>query len=131
MCRMLTTVLLKGRSRVGAVQEATDIQLVQYIDDAQTRIELYLPVPFPLVADKQLMLAWVKLAESLALQDSEEYLASVARGYSAESDGAWTYTRQAVEGKTTGNSDVDSILFLWVKKQQSGPDDGNIKAYLL
>ncbi|MNC56186.1 hypothetical protein D3C75_1057670 [compost metagenome] len=77
------------------------------------------------------MLAWVKLAESLALQDSEEYLASVARGYSAESDGAWTYTRQAVEGKTTGNADVDSILFLWVKKQQAGPDDGNITAYLL
>lgn len=128
---MLTTTLLKGRSRVSAVQEATDDQLEQYIDDAQTRIELYLPVPFPEVVDKQLMLAWVKLAESLALQDSEEYLASVARGYSAESDGAWTYTRQAVEGKTTGNADVDSILFLWVKRQQSGPDDGNIKAYLL
>lgn len=128
---MLTTTLLKGRSRVSAVQEATDDQLEQYIDDAQTRIELYLPVPFPDSTDKQLMLAWVKLAESLALQDSEEYLASVARGYSAESDGAWTYTRQAVEGKTTGNADVDSILFLWVKKQQSGPDDGNITAYLL
>lgn len=128
---MLTTTLLKGRSRVSAVKEATDDHLEQYIDDAQTRIELYLPVPFPEVADKQLMLAWVKMAESLALQDSEEYLASVARGYSAESDGAWTYTRQAVEGKTTGNADVDSILFLWVKKQQSGPDDGNITAYLL
>ncbi|MEK3684923.1 hypothetical protein [Paenibacillus sp. FSL R10-2736] len=128
---MLTPILLKVRSRVSAVQEATDVQLGQYIDDAQTRIELYLPLPFPEVADKQLMLAWVKLAESLALQDSEEYLASVARGYSAESDGAWTYTRQAVEGKTTGNADVDSILFLWVKKQQSGPDDGNITAYLL
>ncbi|OMD64668.1 hypothetical protein BSK62_17000 [Paenibacillus odorifer] len=128
---MLTTTLLKCRSRVSAVQEATGEQLGQYIDDAQTRIELYLPVPFPEAADKQLMLAWVKLAESLALQDSEEYLASVARGYSAESDGAWTYTRQAVEGKTTGNADVDSILFLWVKKQQSGPDDGNITAYLL
>lgn len=128
---MLTVTLLKSRSRVSTVQEATGEQLEQYIDDAQTRIELYLPVPFPEVADKQLMLAWVKLAESLALQDSEEYLASVARGYSAESDGAWTYTRQAVEGKTTGNADVDSILFLWVKKQQSGPDDGNITAYLL
>ncbi|AIQ24263.1 hypothetical protein NSQ90_16055 [Paenibacillus sp. FSL H7-0737] len=128
---MLEATLLKKRSRVSAVQEATDVQLQQYIDDAQTRIELYLPVPFPEVADKQLMLAWVKLAESLALQDSEEYLASVARGYSAESEGAWTYTRQAVEGKTTGNADVDSILFLWVKKQQSGPDDGNITAYLL
>jgi hypothetical protein len=113
------------------VQEATGEQLEQYIDDALTRIELYLPVPFPEMVDKQLMLAWVKLAESLALQDSEEYLASVARGYSAESDGAWTYTRQAVEGKTTGNADVDSILFLWVKKQQSGPDDGNITAHLL
>ncbi|ASA21963.1 hypothetical protein [Paenibacillus donghaensis] len=128
---MLTTTLLKNRSRVSAVQEATAEHLDQYIDDALTRIKLYLPVPFPAVADKQLMLAWVKLAESLALQDSEEYLASVARGYSAESDGAWTYTRQAVEGKTTGNADVDSILFLWVKKQQSGPDDGNITAYLL
>ncbi|WP_342435922.1 hypothetical protein NSS79_20585 [Paenibacillus sp. FSL L8-0436] len=128
---MLTTTLLKSRSRVSAVQEATDAQLDQYIDDAQTRIELYLPVLFPEIVDKQLMLAWVKLAESLALQDSEEYLASVARGYSAESDGAWTYTRQAVAGKTTGNADVDSILFLWVKKQQSGPDDGNIRAYLL
>jgi hypothetical protein len=128
---MLTTTLLKNRSRVSAVQEATEDLLNQYIDDAQTRIELYLPFPFPEVADKQLMLAWVKLAESLSLQDSEEYLASVARGYSAESDGAWTYTRQAVEGKTTGNADVDSILFLWVKKQQSGPDDGNITAYLL
>lgn len=70
-------------------------------------------------------------AESLVLQDSEEYLASVASGYLAESDGAWTYTRLAVEGKTTGNSDVDSILFLWVKKLQSGTDDGNITAYLL
>ncbi|UQZ34600.1 hypothetical protein C2I18_14350 [Paenibacillus sp. PK3_47] len=128
---MLTTTLLKTRSRVSAVQEANEAQLEQYIDDAQTRIELYLPVPFPIVVDKQLMLAWVKLAESLALQDSEEYLSSVARGYSAESDGAWTYTRQAVEGKTTGNADVDSILFLWVKKQQSGPDDGNITAYFL
>ncbi|MNO49522.1 hypothetical protein D3C76_398760 [compost metagenome] len=113
------------------MQEATGEQLEQYIDDALTRIELYLPVPFPEMVDKQLMLAWVKLAESLALQDSEEYLASVARGYSAESDGAWTYTRQAVEGKTTGNADVDSILFLWVKKQQPGPDDGNITTYLL
>ncbi|MNC51833.1 hypothetical protein D3C75_1011410 [compost metagenome] len=128
---MLTATLLKSRSRVSTVQEATGERLEQYIDDAQTRIELYLPVPFPEVADKQLMLAWVKLAESLALQDSEEYLASVARGYSAESDGTWTYTRQAVEGKTTGNADVDSILFLWVKKQQSGSDDGNITAYLL
>ncbi|MFD5020236.1 DUF3199 family protein [Paenibacillus sp. NPDC058367] len=128
---MLTATLLKNRSRVSAVQEAADVLLEQYIDDAQTRIELYLPVAFPEVVDKQLMLAWVKLAESLALQDSEEYLASVARGYSAESDGAWTYTRQAVEGKTTGNADVDSILFLWVKKQQSGPDDGNITVYLL
>lgn len=128
---MLTTTLLKSRSRVSAIQEATPEQLDQYIDDAQTRIELYLPVPFPEVVDKQLMMAWVKLSESLALQDSEEYLASVARGYSSESDGAWTYARQAVEGKTTGNADVDSILFLWVKKQQSGPDDGNITAYLL
>ncbi|OKP86659.1 hypothetical protein A3844_11600 [Paenibacillus helianthi] len=128
---MLTTTLLKIRSRVSAVQEETGDQLEQYIDDAQTRIELYLPVPFPAMVDKQLLLAWVKLAESLALQDSEEYLASAARGYSAESDGAWTYTRLAVEGKTTGNADVDSILFLWVKKQQSGPDDGNITAYLL
>jgi hypothetical protein len=128
---MLTATLLKNRSCVSAVQEATGEQLEQYIDDALTRIELYLPVPFPEMVDKQLMLAWVKLAESLALQDSEEYLASVARGYSAESDGAWTYTRQAVEGKTTGNADVDSILFLWVKKQQSGPDDGNITAHLL
>ncbi|OMD05824.1 hypothetical protein BSO21_31140, partial [Paenibacillus odorifer] len=60
---MLTATLLKSRSRVSAVQEATDDQLEQYIDDAQTRIELYLPVHFPEVVDKQLMLAWVKLAE--------------------------------------------------------------------
>lgn len=73
----------------------------------------------------------VKLAEGLALQDSEEYLAAVARNYASESDGAWTYTRQAIAGKTTGNPDVDAILFLWVKKQQEGPDEGNITAYLL
>ncbi|MOA58949.1 hypothetical protein D3C78_1834580 [compost metagenome] len=54
----------------------------------------------------------------------------MARNYASESDGAWTYTRQAVEGKTTGNADVDAILFLWVKKQ-NGPDDGNITAYVL
>lgn len=102
-------------------------QLNQYIDDAQVRIELYLPVPFPDPVDKQIMLSWVKLAEGLALQDSEEYLAAVARNYASESDGAWTYTRQAVEGKTTGNP----ILFLWVKKQQTGLDDGNITAYVL
>lgn len=55
---MLTTTLLKSRSRVSVVQEATDAQLDQYIDDAQTRIELYLPVLFPEIVDKQLMLAW-------------------------------------------------------------------------
>lgn len=54
---MLTTTLLKNRSRVSAVQEATEDLLNQYIDDAQTRIELYLPVSFPEEADKQLMLA--------------------------------------------------------------------------
>lgn len=128
---MLTPTILQQRSRVSIVQEATPELLEQYIDDAQTRIELYLPVKFPETVDKQLMLAWVKLAESLALQDSEEYLASVARNYASESDGAWTYTRQAVAGKTTGNADVDTILFLWIKKQQAGPDDGNITAYLL
>lgn len=128
---MLTPQLLKTRSRVSPIQEATDELLQQYIDDAQVRIELYLPVPFPDVADKTIMLAWVKLAEGLALQDSEEYLAAVARNYASESDGAWTYTRQAIAGKTTGNPDVDAILFLWVKKQQEGPDDGNITAYVL
>ncbi|PYE49850.1 DUF3199 family protein [Paenibacillus barcinonensis] len=128
---MLTATILQQRSRVTPVQEATPEQLEQYIDDAQVRIELYLPIPFPEIVDRQLMLAWVKLAEGLALQDSEEYLAAVARNYASESDGAWTYTRQAIAGKTTGNPDVDAILFLWVKKQQEGPDDGNITAYLL
>lgn len=126
---MLTPTLLKQRSRVEAVQGASTELLQQYIDDAQVRIELYLPVPFPTEPDKQLMLAWVKLAESLALQDSEEYLAAVARNYASESDGAWTYTRQAVQGKTTGNADVDAILNLWVNKQR--PDAGNVKAYVL
>ncbi|MCI1776570.1 MULTISPECIES: hypothetical protein [Paenibacillus] len=128
---MLTATILQQRSRVAPIQEATAEQLKQYIDDAQVRIELYLPMPFPEVVDRQLMLAWVKLAEGLALQDSEEYLAAVARNYASESDGAWTYTRQAIAGKTTGNPDVDAILFLWVKKQQEGPDEGNITAYLL
>ncbi|MGP0577403.1 hypothetical protein ACTP13_10370 [Paenibacillus peoriae] len=128
---MLTAAVLKQRSRVSVIQEATAEQLDQYIDDAQVRIELYLPIPFPDPVDKKIMLAWVKLAEGLALQDSEEYLAAVARNYASESDGAWTYTRQAVEGKTTGNPDVDAILFLWVKKQQTGPDDGNITVYVL
>ncbi|VUG07051.1 hypothetical protein PPOLYM_03459 [Paenibacillus polymyxa] len=128
---MLTPTILQQRSRVTPIQEAPAELLQQYIDDAQVRIELYLPVPFPDPVDKQIMLAWVKLAEGLALQDSEEYLASVARNYASESDGAWTYTRQAVEGKTTGNPDVDAILFLWVKKQQTGPNDGNITAYVL
>lgn len=128
---MLTPQLLKTRSRVAPIQEAETEQLQQYIDDAQVRIELYLPVPFPDTPDKTIILAWVKLAEGLSLQDSEEYLASVARNYASESDGAWTYTRQAIAGKTTGNPDVDAILFLWVKKQQEGPDDGNITAYLL
>lgn len=128
---MLTPMILQQRSRVTAIQEATPELLRQYIDDAQVRIELYLPVPFPDEVDRQLMLAWVKLAEGLALQDSEEYLAAVARGYASESDGAWTYTRQAIAGKTTGNTDVDAILFLWVKKKQEGPDDGNITAHLL
>lgn len=128
---MLTPQLLKTRSRVSPIQEAETEQLEQYIDDAQVRIELYLPVPFPEEVDRQLMLAWVKLAEGLALQDSEEYLAAVARNYASESDGAWTYTRQAIAGMTTGNPDVDAILFLWVKKQHEGPDDGNITAYLL
>ena len=128
---MLTPTILQQRSRVSVIQEATPELLNQYIDDAQVRIELYLPVPFPKEPDKQIMLAWVKLSEGLALQDSEEYLAAVARNYASESDGAWTYTRQAVEGKTTGNPDVDAILFLWVKKQQTGPNDGNITAYVL
>lgn len=126
---MLTPTLLKQRSRVEAVQGASTELLQQYIDDGQVRIELYLPVSFPTEPDKQLMLAWVKLAESLALQDSEEYLAAVARNYASESDGAWTYTRQAVQGKTTGNADVDAILYLWVNKQR--PDAGNVKAYVL
>ncbi|CCC85581.1 uncharacterized protein YqbG [Paenibacillus polymyxa M1] len=128
--KVLTPTILQQRSRVTPIQEAPAELLQQYIDDAQVRIELYLPIPFPTEPDKQIMLAWTKLAEGLALQDSEEYLASVARNYASESDGAWTYTRQAVEGKTTGNADVDAILFLWVKKQ-TGPDDGNITAYVL
>ncbi|MCM3699198.1 hypothetical protein [Paenibacillus macerans] len=127
---MLTPQLLKTRSRVSPIQDATDELLQQYIDDAQVRIELYLPVPFPAEVDPRLMLAWVKLAEGLALQDSEEYLAAVARNYASESDGAWTYTRQAIAGKTTGNPDVDAILFLWVKKQE-GPETGNVTAYVL
>lgn len=124
---MLTPQLLKTRSRVSAIQDAADTLLQQYIDDAETRIELFLPVPFPEVPDKQIMLAWTKLAESLALQDSEEYLASVARNYASESDGAWTYTRQAIAGKTTGNLDVDVILSQWVAKRQNG----NVQAYVL
>ncbi len=128
---MLTPQLLKTRSRVSPIQDATDELLQQYIDDAQVRIELYLPVPFPTEVDRQLMLAWVKLAEGLALQDSEEYLAAVARNYASESDGAWTYTRQAIAGKTTGNPDVDAILFLWIKKKQEGPETGNVTAYVL
>ncbi|WP_244965857.1 hypothetical protein [Paenibacillus alvei] len=99
----------------------------QYIDDAQTRIELFLPVPFPEQSDKHIMLAWTKLAESLALQDSEEYLAAVARNYASESDGAWTYTRQAIAGKTTGNLDVDVILSQWIAKRQNG----SVRAYVL
>ncbi|NEZ40272.1 DUF3199 family protein [Paenibacillus alvei] len=124
---MLTPQLLKIRSRVSAIQDATNELLQQYIDDAQVRIELYLPVPFPVEVDRQLMLAWVKLAEGLALQDSEEYLAAVARNYASESDGAWTYTRQSVPGKTTGNADVDAILSQWIAKRQNG----SVKAYVL
>ncbi|MEW4368624.1 DUF3199 family protein [Paenibacillus kandeliae] len=112
------------------VQEATDELLEQYIDDAQIRIELYLPMLFPELPDKTITLAWVKLAESLALQDSDEYLTAVARNYASESDGAWTYTRQAVAGKTTGNMDVDNILYLWVQ-QQKGDGDGNVTVMLL
>ncbi|MCY7484327.1 hypothetical protein [Paenibacillus alvei] len=124
---MLTPQLLKTRSRVSPIQDATNELLQQYIDDAQVRIELYLPVPFPVEVDRQLMLAWVKLAEGLALQDSEEYLAAVARNYASESDGAWTYTRQAIAGKTTGNLDVDVILSQWIAKRQNG----SVKAYVL
>ncbi|ERI10233.1 DUF3199 family protein [Aneurinibacillus aneurinilyticus] len=126
---MLTPELLKNRSRVSTVQGAGEDLLQQYIDDAQTRIELFLPVPFPQTVDRQMLLAWVKLAEGLALQDDEAHLAAVARGYTAENDGAWSYTRQAVEGKTTGNPDVDNILRLWLKKQS--PTDGNIQAMVL
>lgn len=124
---MLTPQLLKTRSRVSAIQDADDTLLQQYIDDAEIRIELFLPVPFPEQPDKHIMLAWTKLAESLALQDSEEYLASVARNYASESDGAWTYTRQAIAGKTTGSLDVDVILSQWVAKRQNG----NVQAYVL
>lgn len=124
---MLTSSLLKKRSQVSVIQDAGEERLEQYIDDAQTRIELFLPVPFPEQPDKQLMLAWTKLAESLALQDSEEYLAAVARNYASESDGAWTYTRQSVPGKTTGNADVDAILSQWIAKRQNG----SVKAYVL
>lgn len=127
---MLTPQQLKTRSRVAPVQEAADELLQQYIDDAQVRIELYLPIPFPEQPDKKLMLAWVKLSESLALQDSDEYLTSVARNYASESDGAWTYTRQAVAGKTTGNVDVDNILYLWIQKQK-GDGDGDVTVMLL
>lgn len=106
--------------------------LQQYIDDARTRIELFLPIDFPDPVDGKIMLAWVKLAESLALQDTEEHLTAVARGYTAENDGAWSYTRQAVAGETTGNPDVDNILCLWLKKQQSPPSEsGNVRAMLL
>ncbi|CEH29417.1 hypothetical protein AM501_12785 [Aneurinibacillus migulanus] len=126
---MLTPILLKERSRVSAIQEADQDLLQQYIDDAQTRIELFLPVSFPEMVDRQMLLAWVKLAEGLALQDDEAHLAAVARGYTAENNGAWSYTRQAVEGKTTGNPDVDNILRLWLKKQS--PTDGNIQAMVL
>lgn len=124
---MLTPQLLKTRSRVSPIQDADDTLLQQYIDDAEIRIELFLPVPFPEQLDKQIMLAWTKLAESLALQDSEEYLAAVARNYASESDGAWTYTRQSVPGKTTGNADVDAILSQWIAKRQNG----NVQAYVL
>lgn len=124
---LMTPTLLKKRSQVSAVQDANEERLKQYIDDAQTRIALFLPVPFPEQPDKQIMLAWAKLAESLVLQDSEEYLTAVARNYASESDGAWTYTRQAVTGKTTGNPDVDDILSQWVAKRQHG----NIRAYVL
>lgn len=127
---MLTPQQFRARSRVTPVQEATDELLQQYIDDAQIRIELYLPVLFPELLDKTITLAWVKLAESLALQDSDEYLTAVARNYASESDGAWTYTRQAVAGKTTGNMDVDNILYLWVQ-QQKGDGDGNVTVMLL
>lgn len=125
---MLTPELLKSRSRVGAVQEAQEDLLQQYIDDAVTRIELFLPVPFPETVDRQMLLAWVKLAEGLALQDDEAHLTAVARGYTAENDGAWSYTRQAVEGKTTGNPDVDNMLRLWLKKQTP---TGNVRAMVL
>lgn len=125
---MLTPILLKERSRVSAIQEADQDLLQQYIDDAQTRIELFLPVSFPEMVDRQMMLAWVKLAEGLALQDDEAHLTAVARGYTAENDGAWSYTRQAVEGETTGNPDVDNILRLWLKKQSS---TGNVRAMVL
>ncbi len=127
---MLTPQQLKTRSRVAPVQEAADELLQQYIDDAQVRIDLYLPIPFPELPDKKLMLAWVKLAESLALQDGDEYLTAVARNYASESDGAWTYTRQAVAGKTTGNVDVDNILYLWIQ-QQKGDGDGDVTVMLL
>ncbi|MDQ1236697.1 hypothetical protein QE450_004195 [Paenibacillus sp. SORGH_AS306] len=87
-------------------------------------------VSFPEVPDKKLRLAWVKLAESLVLQDSDEYLTSVALNCASESDGAWTYTRQAVAGKTTGNIDVDNILYLWIQ-QQKGDGDGDVTVMLL
>ncbi|MED0735664.1 hypothetical protein [Aneurinibacillus thermoaerophilus] len=129
---MLTPALLKSRSRVSVIQEAGEELLQQYIDDAQTRIELFLPVPFPEIVDKQIMLAWVKLAENLSLQDDEEHLAAVARGYTAESDQGWSYTRQAVSGETTGNVEVDNILRLWLKKQRTTPPEGgNVRAMLL
>ncbi|WP_338542806.1 hypothetical protein [Paenibacillus tundrae] len=128
----MNPTILRQRSRVTQVQDANDQLLEQYIDDAQVRMELFLPVPFPDTPDKTIILAWVKLAEGLALQDSEEYLAAVARNYGSESDGAWTYTRNAVKGVTTGNVDVDTILSLWIRKNQADPDDGgNIRALIL
>ncbi|NUU74019.1 hypothetical protein [Paenibacillus xylanilyticus] len=128
----MNPTILRQRSRVTQVQDANDQLLEQYIDDAQIRIELYLPVPFPDTPDKTIILAWVKLSEALALQDSEEYLAAVARNYESESDGAWTYTRHAVKGVTTGNVEVDTILSLWLRKYQADPDDGgNIRAMIL
>lgn len=129
---MLTPILLQSRSRVSAVQSADHELLQQYIDDARIRMELFLPVDFPEPVDGKIMLAWVKLAESLALQDTEEHLTALARGYVSENDGGWSYTRQAVVGETTGNADVDNILRLWLKKQMPGEaGDGNIRAMLL
>jgi hypothetical protein len=131
--KMLTTQYLKSRSRLSPIQETSDEQLQQYIDEAIIRIELFLPsdvVAEP--EDKKFTLAWFMLTESLVLQDNEEHKTAIARGFVSENDGAFSYTRQAIPGESTGNIEVDNILRLWLRKKQvSEPSAPNIKARIL